>query len=77
MLDATHYNQRTAAITGAGSGLDRDIALSLAAKDYRVFSTTVSSEESLHFKQAVATANEIRMEQLRSTPCIECLHFVP
>lgn len=37
--------QRTAAITGAGSGLGRDIALSLAAKNYRVFGTATSSRE--------------------------------
>jgi hypothetical protein len=42
MLDVTHYNQRTAAITGAGSCLGRDIALSLAAKHYRVLSTAIS-----------------------------------
>ena len=37
--------QRTAAITGAGGGLGRDIALGLSAKGYRVFGTAMSSEE--------------------------------
>ena len=36
---------RTAAITGAGSGLGRDIALGLAAKGYRVFGTAISLDE--------------------------------
>jgi len=33
----THATTRSAAVTGAGSGLGRDIALGLAAKGYRVF----------------------------------------
>jgi len=36
---------RSAAVTGAGSGLGRDIALGLAAKGYRVFGTAMVSEE--------------------------------
>ncbi|MBD8605468.1 SDR family NAD(P)-dependent oxidoreductase [Aeromicrobium sp. CFBP 8757] len=36
---------RTAVITGAGSGLGRDIALGLSAKGYRVFGTAISAEE--------------------------------
>jgi len=36
---------RSVAITGAGSGLGREIALGLAAKDYRVFGTALSEEE--------------------------------
>ena len=37
---------RTAAVTGAGSGLGREIALQLAAKGYRVFGTGVVEKES-------------------------------
>ena len=37
--------KRSAVITGAGSGLGRDIALGLAAKAYRVFGTAISSDE--------------------------------
>ena len=37
--------RRTAAITGAGSGLGRDIALGLAAKGYRVFGTAFAPQE--------------------------------
>jgi NAD(P)-dependent dehydrogenase (short-subunit alcohol dehydrogenase family) len=36
---------RSAAITGAGSGLGRDIALGLAAKGYLVFGTAISAAE--------------------------------
>jgi NAD(P)-dependent dehydrogenase (short-subunit alcohol dehydrogenase family) len=41
----TPANTRTAAVTGAGSGLGRDIALGLAAKQYRVFGTAMNPEE--------------------------------
>ena len=34
-----------AAITGAGSGLGREIALKLAVRNYRVFGTAMSAEE--------------------------------
>jgi NAD(P)-dependent dehydrogenase (short-subunit alcohol dehydrogenase family) len=37
--------KRSAVVTGAGSGLGRDIALGLAAKAYRVFGTAISSDE--------------------------------
>src|SRR6266481_5838906 len=41
----TQQKQLTAAVTGAGSGLGRDIALGLAAQNYRVFGTAWSPEE--------------------------------
>ena len=44
--------KRSAAVTGAGSGLGRDIALGLAAKDYRVFGTAMSPEEIADLGQA-------------------------
>ena len=44
--------KRSAAVTGAGSGLGRDIALGLAAKDYRVFGTAMSPEEIADLRQA-------------------------
>src|ERR1700752_4052720 len=43
---------RSAAVTGAGSGLGRDIALGLAAKDYLVFGTAMSPEEIADLRQA-------------------------
>src|SRR5258708_11742987 len=44
--------KRSAAVTGARSGLGRDIALGLAAKDYRVFGTAMSPEEIADLRQA-------------------------
>ncbi len=44
--------KRSAVITGAGSGLGRDIALGLAAKGYRVFGTAISSDEIADLKKA-------------------------
>jgi NAD(P)-dependent dehydrogenase (short-subunit alcohol dehydrogenase family) len=52
MPRTTSQHQRTAAITGAGSGLGRDIALGLAAKNYRVCGTAISAEEIADLKQA-------------------------
>jgi NAD(P)-dependent dehydrogenase (short-subunit alcohol dehydrogenase family) len=45
-------NQRSAAVTGAGGGLGRDIALGLAAKGYRVFGTAMASGEITDLQQA-------------------------
>jgi len=44
--------QRSAAVTGAGGGLGRDIALGLAAKGYRVFGTAIASREIADLQQA-------------------------
>ena len=43
--------QRSAAITGAGGGLGRDIALGLAAKGYRVFGTAMAKGEIADLQQ--------------------------
>jgi NAD(P)-dependent dehydrogenase (short-subunit alcohol dehydrogenase family) len=45
-------SRRSAAITGAGGGLGRDIALQLAAKGYVVFGTAFKSAEIQDLKQA-------------------------
>jgi NADP-dependent 3-hydroxy acid dehydrogenase YdfG len=45
-------NTLSAAVTGAGSGLGRDIALGLAAKNYRVFGTAMRAEEIGDLQQA-------------------------
>ena len=45
-------NTRAAAVTGAGGGLGRDIALGLAAKRYRVFGTAMNPEEIADVQQA-------------------------
>jgi NAD(P)-dependent dehydrogenase (short-subunit alcohol dehydrogenase family) len=44
--------KRSAVVTGAGSGLGRDIALGLAAKNYRVFGTAMSIDEIADLKKA-------------------------
>jgi NAD(P)-dependent dehydrogenase (short-subunit alcohol dehydrogenase family) len=44
--------QRSAAVTGAGGGLGRDIVLGLAAKGYRVFGTAMASGEIADLHQA-------------------------
>src|SRR5258708_21185265 len=44
--------KRTAAITGGGSGLGRDIALELATKVYTVFGTAISAAEVDDLRQA-------------------------
>src|SRR6266481_222106 len=50
MSDRTH--QRIAVVTGAGSGLGRDIALGLIQKNYRVFGTALSHNEISDLQQA-------------------------
>jgi NAD(P)-dependent dehydrogenase (short-subunit alcohol dehydrogenase family) len=45
-------SRRSAAITGAGGGLGRDVALGLAAKDYIVFGTAISAAEVGDLKEA-------------------------
>ncbi|MBD0327415.1 MAG: SDR family NAD(P)-dependent oxidoreductase [Pyrinomonadaceae bacterium] len=49
MADST---RRSAAVTGAGSGLGGDIALGLAAKHYRVFGTAMTPDEVKQMEQA-------------------------
>jgi NAD(P)-dependent dehydrogenase (short-subunit alcohol dehydrogenase family) len=45
-------NTRAAAVTGAGGGLGRDIALGFAAKQYRVFGTAMNPEEVAELRHA-------------------------
>ena len=51
---------RAAAVTGAGGGLGRDIALGLAAKRYRVFGTAMNPEEIADLQQASGGAVSLR-----------------
>jgi NAD(P)-dependent dehydrogenase (short-subunit alcohol dehydrogenase family) len=55
-MTSTHELQRkrSAVVTGAGSGLGRDVALGLAAKGYRVFGTAISADEIADLKKASA-----------------------
>jgi NAD(P)-dependent dehydrogenase (short-subunit alcohol dehydrogenase family) len=52
-MTSTHDEQRkrSSVVTGAGSGLGRDIALGLAAKGYRVFGTAMSTDEIADLKK--------------------------
>jgi NAD(P)-dependent dehydrogenase (short-subunit alcohol dehydrogenase family) len=45
MPNLSEHARRSAAVTGAGGGLGRDIALGLAAKGYIVFGTAMSAAE--------------------------------
>jgi NAD(P)-dependent dehydrogenase (short-subunit alcohol dehydrogenase family) len=49
---ASQQCSRCAAVTGAGGGLGRDIALGLAARDYVVFGTAMSAAEVQDLKDA-------------------------
>ena len=49
---ASRNSHQSAAITGAGGGLGRDIALGLAAKGYIVFGTAISAAEVQELKEA-------------------------
>ncbi len=52
MSSRTNTAAHTAAVTGAGSGLGRDIALGLATKGYIVFGTAMSMAEVSDLKHA-------------------------
>jgi NAD(P)-dependent dehydrogenase (short-subunit alcohol dehydrogenase family) len=49
---ASRHAHQSAAITGAGGGLGRDIALGLTAKGYIVFGTAISAAEVQDLKEA-------------------------
>jgi NAD(P)-dependent dehydrogenase (short-subunit alcohol dehydrogenase family) len=52
MLSTSQHPGRSAAVTGAGGGLGRDIAPGLAAKGYVVFGTAMSAAEVEDMKDA-------------------------
>src|SRR6202035_2028459 len=52
MPSTNRHTGRSAAVTGAGGGLRRDIALGLAAKGYVVFGTAMSVAEAQDLKEA-------------------------
>ena len=54
MPSTNRHSGRSAAVTGAGGGLGRDIALGLAAKGYVVFGTAMSVAEIQDLKDASA-----------------------
>jgi len=63
--------KRTAAVTGAGSGLGRDIALGLAAKGYSVVGTAMSSEEIADLKTASNGAVNLRQCDITSETAVK------
>jgi NAD(P)-dependent dehydrogenase (short-subunit alcohol dehydrogenase family) len=54
MSNTMELNQPTVAITGAGSGLGRAVAIKLAAKGYRVFGTARSETDAADLEKASA-----------------------
>lgn len=57
-------NQRSVAITGAGSGLGRDIALGFAKKGYLVFGTAFNATEVEDLKNSSAGAVTLRVTDI-------------
>jgi NAD(P)-dependent dehydrogenase (short-subunit alcohol dehydrogenase family) len=64
-------SSRFAAITGAGSGLGRDIALGLAAKGYRVFGTAITPEEISDLQQASGGAVTLTSCDITDEPAVK------
>jgi NAD(P)-dependent dehydrogenase (short-subunit alcohol dehydrogenase family) len=58
MTQAKKQREPTVAITGAGSGLGRELALGFSAKGYRVFGTSQSANETAEFQNQSAAAGE-------------------
>jgi len=61
MTQAKNQRGLTVAITGAGSGLGRELALGFSAKGFRVFGTSQSANESAEFQNQSASGNEITL----------------
>ena len=70
-MNTSEQKKRSAAVTGAGSGLGRDIALGLAAKAYRVFGTAMSSEEIADLKKASDGAVNLRQCDITSETAVK------
>ena len=61
MTQAKKRREPTVAITGAGSGLGRELALGFSAKGYRVFGTSQSANETAEFQNQSAGIGEITL----------------
>src|SRR5271165_4562736 len=59
MTDKTDNNTPVAAVTGAGTGLGRQLALGLAEQGYRVFGTALSPQEIEDLRQAPGGSVEL------------------
>src|SRR5246127_3339901 len=64
-------SSRCAAITGAGSGLGRDIALGLAKKGYHVFGTAITPEEITDLQQASGGAVTLTACDITDEPAVK------
>jgi NAD(P)-dependent dehydrogenase (short-subunit alcohol dehydrogenase family) len=71
MSRVIQQSSRCAAITGAGSGLGRDIALGLAAKGYRVFGTAITPEEITDLQQASGGAVTLTSCDITDEPAVK------
>jgi len=73
-MNTSEQRQVSAAVTGAGSGLGRDIALGLATKGYRVFGTAMSAEEIADLKKASSGSVNLTVcditVSVRATTCL-------
>src|ERR1700722_4654000 len=61
---------RSAAITGAGGGLGRDLALQLAAKGYVVFGTALTPTEVQDLKQASGGRGSLAVCDITKTAAV-------
>jgi NAD(P)-dependent dehydrogenase (short-subunit alcohol dehydrogenase family) len=61
MSQSSKHSGKSAAVTGAGSGLGRDIALGFAAKGYVVFGTAISAAEVQDLKEASGGCVSLRV----------------
>src|SRR4029077_1427216 len=71
MSRVIQQSSRCAAITGAGSGLGRDIALGLAAKGYRVFGTAIAQEEITELQQGSGGAVTLPSCYITDEPAVK------
>jgi len=71
MSQVIQESSRLAAITGAGSGLGRDIALGFAAKGYRVFGTAITPEEITDLQQASGGAVTLAICDITDEPAVK------
>ena len=71
MSRVIQQSSRSAAITGAGSGLGRDIALGLAAKGYRVFGTAITPAETTELQQASGGAVTLTSCDITDEPAVK------
>ena len=71
MSRVIQQSARFAAITGAGSGLGRDIALGIAAKGYAVFGTATTPEEITDLQQAPGGAVTLTSCDITDEPAVK------